>query len=151
MFRNLKRAVMVLVILVLAASTYAFAAANTVAPSNLGVGSDPVMGYAVSNIVYDLNQSVDPVTVYAISFRLTTLDVVSAVPAPPVFVSINTAAPAAVPVWSATAVCSNGIVADAAVPPLFWTVTCTMAVQPTVLGVLSLEVLASSSLNPAGP
>lgn len=155
MVRNFKRSLAILVILILVASTYAFAAANTFKSSNLGVGSDPIMGYAVSDIVYDLDIAVDPPKVAKILFKLTTLDVTHTTagdpPAAPVFVSINTLAPAVAPVWTAAGVCGGaGIVADAGAPTTSWSVTCTyvLGTGPNVADVLSLEVLASSSLNP---
>jgi len=51
-FRSSKLFLVVLVVLVLATSAYAFAATNTVPASRAGEGSGVISGYAVSNISY---------------------------------------------------------------------------------------------------
>jgi len=51
-FRSSKLFIVVLVVLVLATSAYAFAATNTVPASRAGEGSGAISGYTVSNIVY---------------------------------------------------------------------------------------------------
>jgi phosphate/sulfate permease len=73
MVRNFKRAITVLVVLILAASTFAFAAANTTVPSAVGYLAKVVDGYAVTNIVYDLTTA-DPTTVDGIRFTITPID-----------------------------------------------------------------------------
>jgi hypothetical protein len=58
-------------VLVLAASTYAFAAANTVPASKAGDGSGAISGYTVSAIHYGLNAA-NPGTIDAVTFTLDT-------------------------------------------------------------------------------
>jgi hypothetical protein len=69
MFRNFKALLFVFAILVIAGSAYAFAAQNTIADSAAGYKASVVAGYAVTNIVYDLDDT-DPTTVDAITFDL---------------------------------------------------------------------------------
>jgi hypothetical protein len=69
MFRNFKALLFVFAILVIAGSTYAFAAQNTIADSAGGYKASVVPGYAVTNIVYDLDAT-DPTTVDAITFDI---------------------------------------------------------------------------------
>jgi len=53
MFKKSSRVLLVtLLLFVLAGSTYAFAASNTVPPSNAGDGEGVISGYTVSNITY---------------------------------------------------------------------------------------------------
>ncbi len=73
MVRNFKRSITVLIVLILAASTFAFAAANTTVPSAVGYLAKVVDGYAVTNIVYDLT-ALDPTTIDNITFTITPLD-----------------------------------------------------------------------------
>ena len=61
MFRNFKVLLIVLVVIVIAGSAYAFAAANTVPDSAAGYKANVVPGYTVTNIVYDLDAT-DPTT-----------------------------------------------------------------------------------------
>ena len=66
-----KRFIYPLVIaLLLAAITFAYAAANTVPVTNAGDGQNIVSGYTVSNIHYVLN-STDPAKIDAVQFSLT--------------------------------------------------------------------------------
>ena len=68
MFRNIKVLLIVLVVLVLAASSYAFAAAITGIPdSKAGTGSGTVSGYAVSAVAYTFNSS-DPSLLDSVAF-----------------------------------------------------------------------------------
>ena len=69
MFRNFKVLLLVLAILVIAGSAYAFAAQNTIADSAAGYKASVVPGYTVTNIVYDLDAT-DPTTVDAITFAI---------------------------------------------------------------------------------
>jgi hypothetical protein len=69
MFRNFKVVLLVFAILVIAGSAYAFAAQNTIADSAAGYKASVVPGYAVTNIVYDLDDT-DPTTVDAITFDI---------------------------------------------------------------------------------
>jgi len=56
--------------LILAALTFAYAAANTVPPSSAGDGDAAISGYAVSNVHYVLNSS-NPAVIDAVQFTLT--------------------------------------------------------------------------------
>ena len=69
MFRNFKVLLLVLAILVIAGSAYAFAAQNTIADSAGGYKASTVPGYAVTNIAYDLD-GIDPTIVDAITFDI---------------------------------------------------------------------------------
>ena len=69
MFRNFKALLIALVVIAIAGSAYAFAAANTgVTASKAGEGSAAVTGYAVSSISYTLNA--DPTKLDAVVFTL---------------------------------------------------------------------------------
>jgi hypothetical protein len=70
MLRNFKVLLIALVVLVLAASSYAFAASITGIPtSKAGTGSGAVSGYAVSTVAYTFN-STDPSKLDAVTFTL---------------------------------------------------------------------------------
>lgn len=69
MFKNFKTLLFVLVILVIAGSAYAFAAANTVPESAAGFQATVVSGYTVTNLIYDLDDT-DPTQLYAITFDI---------------------------------------------------------------------------------
>jgi hypothetical protein len=70
MFRNIKVLIIALVVLVLAASSYAFAAAITGIPdSKAGTGSGTVTGYAVTNVAYTFNTT-NPGNIDLVSFTL---------------------------------------------------------------------------------
>ncbi len=70
MFRNLKVLLIALIVLVLAASSYAFAASITGIPtSKAGTGSGAVSGYAVSAVAYTFN-STDPSKLDSVAFTL---------------------------------------------------------------------------------
>jgi hypothetical protein len=69
MFRNFKVLLTVLVVLVVAASAYAFAASNTIEDSAAGYAAKVVPGYTVTNVVYDLDAT-DPTVVDAITFDI---------------------------------------------------------------------------------
>ncbi len=58
-----------ILVVVLAAATYGFAAANTVESSQAGEGSGTISGYSVQNISYTLSSS-DPSTFDAVTFEL---------------------------------------------------------------------------------
>ncbi|MDT8898415.1 hypothetical protein QYE77_09060 [Thermanaerothrix sp. 4228-RoL] len=58
-----------LIALVLAAVTFAYAAANTVPPSSAGDGSNAISGYTVSNVHYVLD-STNPAVISAVEFTL---------------------------------------------------------------------------------
>jgi len=69
MLRNFKVLMLVFVVVVIAGSAYAFAASNTIADNAAGYKASVVPGYAVTNIVYDLD-STDPTLVDAITFDI---------------------------------------------------------------------------------
>ena len=69
MFRNLKVLSIILVVIVLAVSAYAFAAANTVPTTRAGTGAGAISGYTVSNVVYNLNAS-DPTVLDSVDLTL---------------------------------------------------------------------------------
>jgi hypothetical protein len=67
--RSLKTATVLLIVLVLSMSIYAFAAANTVPASLAGDGSGGITGYTVSVIHYVLNAT-NPGNVDSVTFTL---------------------------------------------------------------------------------
>src|SRR5215216_7552018 len=69
MFRNFKVLLSVLVVLVIAGSAYAFAAANTIEASSVGSGTSTVSGYVISNVEYNFAAG-DPTEVASIEFDL---------------------------------------------------------------------------------
>ncbi len=69
MFRNFKVLLLVLIVLVIAGSAYAFAAANTIPDNNVGSGVSTVSGYVISNIEYNFAAG-DPTEVATIEFDL---------------------------------------------------------------------------------
>ena len=70
MKRNRKRyALAALLAFVVATSSFAFAASNTVGTSQAGIGSGTVSGYTVSNISWNLNDA-NPANVDSVSFSL---------------------------------------------------------------------------------
>ncbi len=64
--------VVVVLALILSVTTYAFAAANTVDPSNAGDGSATISGYTVTDVTYTLGS--DPSTITGVSFKVTPVD-----------------------------------------------------------------------------
>lgn len=69
MLRNLKVLSIIAIVIVLAVSTYAFAAANTVPATKAGDGSGAISGYTVTNVVYNLNAT-DPTALDSVDFTL---------------------------------------------------------------------------------
>ena len=67
--RTLKVAVAVMIVSILAAVGYAFAAGNTVPLTKAGDGNGVVSGYTVSNVVYNLNTT-DPSSLDSVNFDL---------------------------------------------------------------------------------
>ena len=59
-----------LLVLILAASAYAFAAANVVPESGAGDGAEPITGYTVANVTYVLN-STNPANIDSVKFSIT--------------------------------------------------------------------------------
>lgn len=133
MFRNFKVLLIVLAILVVAASAYAFAAANTVPDSNVGYGDSTVSGYTVSDIVYNYNATA-PTTLDSIAFVLTSDGLLNTAK-PEVQISTTTGVAAA---DFATSTC----VVSGTAP---WVATCTFDTPIDVVDVVALNVLASSS------
>ena len=136
MARKFKGFLSVLVILVLAASTYAFAAANIVPDSAAGYKASAVPGYTISNIVYDLNTA-NPTKLDKIIFNI----------AP----TSGTAAAVTVKI-SVTAV--QDFTTSECVLTLAGTlVTCTFGTVSIpaafdVASVVQLDIVATSSTNP---
>jgi hypothetical protein len=131
MFRNFKVLLIVLVVLVIAGGTYAFAAANSVPDSAAGYKANSVPGYTISNIIYDLDAT-DPTTVDAITFDIapTTGTVVAAL------VKVQTAAAGS---WTDCALAA-GVAPSMAV-------TCTYGALP-IIDITDLNIVASSSIDP---
>jgi hypothetical protein len=69
MFRNFKVLLFVLVVIVIAGSAYAFAAANTIEASSVGSGASTVSGYSITNVEYNFATN-DPTQVSSIEFDL---------------------------------------------------------------------------------
>lgn len=67
--RTLKVSLIVILVTIISATAYAFAAANTVPATKAGDGSGTISGYTVSNIAYNLNVT-DPSTIDSVDFTL---------------------------------------------------------------------------------
>jgi hypothetical protein len=133
MFRNFKVMLVVLVVIIVAASAYAFAAGNTVPDTAAGYTANVISGYTVTNIIYDLNVD-DPTTVDKITFGIdpsTPGDPEAAV----VYLQTALTGP-----WTTCTVTTNLTVT---------TVVCDPATSPAVEDVTALNIVASSSSNPA--
>lgn len=138
MLRKSKRIILsLLVILVLTASTYAFAAANTIALSAVGYKAQTITGYVITDIVYDLNVT-DPAKLDKIIFSIAPT---TAGDPKPVVVLISTTAAGSENY--ATSACVVTLVASP------YLVTCTFVPTITVASVVQLDIIASSSANPA--
>ena len=61
---------LVLVVGILAASTYAFTAGNSVPANNAGDGAAPVSGFVVTNLDYNEDGDADPSTIETVDFAL---------------------------------------------------------------------------------
>lgn len=59
----------ILAVLILSASVYAFAAANTVPDTEAGAGTGTISGYTVSNVTYTLD-STDPQQLDSVAFDI---------------------------------------------------------------------------------
>jgi len=132
MFRNFKVLLVVLVLIVVAGSAYAFAAANTVPDSAAGYKANTVPGYTVTDIVYDLNAS-DPTLVDKITFKVGP----SSGTVEAAIVKLQTTASG----WKD---CTLGAAVAHVIP-----VTCTYA-DPTLalVDIVALNIVASSSADP---
>ena len=115
MFRNFKVLLTVFVVLVLGASAFAFAAANTVPDTNAGYGASTVSGYVVSDIVYGYN-STDATTLDDVTFTIASAPGGNTTDMPEVQISTTAAVSAAAFAGSTCAVTGTG-------SP--WTATCT--------------------------
>ncbi|RPI94990.1 MAG: hypothetical protein EHM40_04700 [Chloroflexi bacterium] len=133
MYRNFKVLLIVLVVIVIAGSAYAFAAANTVPDSNTGYGDSIVSGYTVSDIVYNYDAAA-PTTLASIAFVLTS-DGLLNTQQPEVQISTTAGVAAA---DFATSTCTVSATAP-------WQTTCTFGTPINVEDVVALNVLASSS------
>ena len=67
--RTLKVTIAVMIVAIIAAVGYAFAAGNTVPLTKAGDGNGIVSGYTVSNVVYNLNTT-DPSSLDSVDFDL---------------------------------------------------------------------------------
>lgn len=126
MARTFKIMLVALVILVLAGSAYAFAAANTIEASNAGYKASTVSGYAITNIVYGLNT--DPTKLDTITFAI----------AP---IAPNTAAAQTVMISTTTVqdFTTSTCVVDTGVA------TCTFTAPINVDAVAALDIVANSN------
>jgi hypothetical protein len=61
---------MIILALILAATVYGFAAANTVPGTYAGDGDNTISGYTVSNVAYSIYDDSDPTDIDAIDFDL---------------------------------------------------------------------------------
>jgi hypothetical protein len=131
MLRNFKVLLIVMVVLVIAGGTYAFAAANSVPDSAAGYAANAVPGYTVSNIVYDLDAA-DPTIVDAVTFDI----------AP----TSGTSVAAIVKLQTANAGSWTDCSLVAGVAPSM-EVTCTYGAL-NLVDVTALNIVASSTLDP---
>ena len=69
MLRNFKVLFVIIVVVILSAATYAFAAENTVPDTKAGDGTGTVSGYTVTDVVYTLTATT-PTTLDSVSFDL---------------------------------------------------------------------------------
>ncbi|MFN8410868.1 MAG: hypothetical protein U0Z26_00625 [Anaerolineales bacterium] len=132
MLRNFKILLIAFAVLVVAGSTYAFAAANTVQDSAAGYKANVVPGYTITNIVYDLDAT-DPTLVDAIKFDV----------AP----TSGTVVAATVKVQTATSGAWTDCTLVAGTAPSM-SATCTYGTLE-LANVTALNIVASSSTDPA--
>lgn len=134
MVRTFKVMLVALVVLVIAGSAYAFAAANTIAESNAGYKASEVSGYAVTNVVYDLNTA-DPTKLDKIIFDI----------AP---IAPNTVEPVTVKISTTTSQDFTTSTCVVTKPDTTSIATCTFSTAIDVDAVVALDIVASSSINP---
>jgi 2-methylisocitrate lyase-like PEP mutase family enzyme len=137
MARTFKVVLVALVVLALAGSAYAFAAANTIAVSGAGYKASTIGGYAVTNVVYDLNDT-DPTKLSKVIFDIAPVEPNTA---KAVTVKISTTISSA-PNYTASTCVITGTSPVVA--------TCSFTADIDVDDVVALDIAASSSLNP-GP
>jgi len=133
MFRNIKVLLIAVVILALAGGAYAFAAGNTVEKSAAGYTANVVSGYTVSKIVYDLNAD-NPTLVDNISF---------------VIAPTTSGDPDAKTAYLQTATGGDWTTCVVTTADLVTSAVCTPSVSPTVTAVTAMNIVASSSTDPA--
>ena len=75
----MKKVVLVVLVAVLVAVGFAYAAANTVPVTGAGDGQAAISGYNVTNVQYVLNSS-NPDKIFAVNFKLTPIN--ASAPAP---------------------------------------------------------------------
>jgi hypothetical protein len=82
MYHNIRSRLVIIIALalILGASSYAFAAANTVPVTGAGDGSGTISGYAAGSIHYNLNTG-NPSSIDSVSFTLTPIDPSAGTPA----------------------------------------------------------------------
>lgn len=132
MSRNIKVMFVVVAVLALAGAAYGFAAANSVEKSAAGYTANVVSGYTVSNIVYKLDATT-PTTVDAITFTIA--PTTSGDPdAKTVYLQTALSGP-----WTACVVTTDTTT----------TVVCTPSALPSVTSVTAMNIVASSSIQPA--
>ncbi len=146
MFRNTKRFTAILIVLILAASTYAFAAANTIGTSNAGYGTKAVTGYAINDITYVSSTLDDEITSITMKFSDGALPATMA--EKPTTILLSTVATHA-PADFTNAVCGvvggvAGVNGTRATP---WAVTCNLTTPVLAGSIAALTIVASSSTN----
>lgn len=67
--RVFKVLLIVVAVLILSTTAYAFAASNTVPPSNAGDGSSAISGFTITNVHYNLNSS-NPANIDTVTFTI---------------------------------------------------------------------------------
>jgi hypothetical protein len=130
MFRNFKVLLIALVVIVVASSAYAFAAANTVTESAAGYAASTVPGYAVTAVAYDLNTT-NPTLVDKITFLISPIS--------------GTVVAAIAKIQTSDAGAWTDCVLVAGTAPSM-TATCTVTSLPLV-EVTALNIVASSSAD----
>ena len=133
MKRNIRVLLIALVVLAIAGGTFAFAAANTINPGNVGYGASNISGYLVTNIVYT-----------PVEGNMTEMDAVSfTLDKPATTVKITTAATDAWNVWSCLPAINNtelGAFVNT-------TVVCTDVAGVNTADITHLKVYASDTLE----
>lgn len=129
-FLTLRFVVAFIFVLVLSATAYAFAAANTVDPSRAGDGAGAITGYDVSGIKYE--HDTDRSKVKKVSFVIDETNPTN------VYARFTdgAATPVAVGDWSTLCVLATG------------RYTCDFATAVEIVDVFSLQVVASSNVTP---
>ena len=139
MFRNVKRFTALLLVLILAASTFAFAAANTVPETSLGYGTDTIAGYTVTLVQYT-PLATDMSKLSIVSFTITANNN-SDTHIPDVLMSTDPTIP------TVTASYGLNTCAETATGTGYvWTVVCTYTSgsEPTIASATALHILAST-------